>query len=245
MAWLWQIDDFKLGCGIDPSLDNIYYDHERSSRYENDDERYEAAVYYYSSAAEEGSPHAQHRLGVKHYYGEGVSEDNAQAAKWFLRAAKQDYPPAMFMAAHCYEQGIGVHQDSAKAADWYRRVTMHSALWYREAAVYGHAPAQLDLGRKLLDGSEGIPQDYTWAYGWLNLAASQFSASEQVYRDKAVDMRDRAASLLTSRQLARAQRWAHQWRVGVGEYPGRPCEGLVTNWENQEIISRLNQGPLD
>ena len=72
-------------------------------------------------------------------------------------------------------------RDSAQAAGWYGR-----------AAEQGNAHAQLSLGRMYLDG-EGVPQDYTRAYGWLNLAASRFPASEQSSRDEAVEMRDLAA----------------------------------------------------
>ena len=86
--------------------------------------------------------------------------------------------------------------------------------WYRRAAEQGDADAQYNLGLKYLDG-EGVPQDYARAYGWLNLAASRFPASEQDRRDEAVEMRDQAASLLTPAGLARAQRWAREWRPGT------------------------------
>ena len=83
-------------------------------------------------------------------------------------------------------------------------------MWYRRAAEQGDASAQFQLGLKYLDG-EGVPQDYARAYGWLNLAAARFPASEQSARDEAVEMRDEAASLLTPAALARAQRWAREW----------------------------------
>ena len=120
------------------------------------------------------------------------------------------------MVAEFYANGVGVPEDDAEAEKWYRRAAKQDANWYREAALFGHAPAQFDLGCRYLDGSEGVPQDYTRAYSWLNLAASRFSTSEQTRRNEAVEMRDRAKSLLTPRQLAQAQQWARQWEPGRG-----------------------------
>ena len=49
------------------------------------------------------------------------------------------------MVARCYDNGVGVPEDAAEAEKWYRRAAKQDADWYREAALFGHAPAQFDL----------------------------------------------------------------------------------------------------
>ena len=69
-------------------------------------------------------------------------------------------------------------------------------------AEQGIAGAQYKLGLIYVNG-DGVPQDYSHAHMWLNIAASQ------AYAFAAVD-RDVAASLMTPDQISEARTMARQ-----------------------------------
>ena len=96
-----------------------------------------------------------------------------------------------------YGNGRGVPQDDAEAARWYRL-----------AADQGDADAQFLLGVRYANG-EGVPQDYVESHMWFNLSAAQSSGDD---RDKSVKGRDSVAELMTSEQIAEAQRRAREWK---------------------------------
>ena len=58
---------------------------------------------------------------------------------------------------------------------------------------------------------KGVPQDYTVAHKWLTPAASRYPASEATLRDKAANLREAIATLMTPAQIAEAQRLAREW----------------------------------
>ncbi|GEP56173.1 hypothetical protein RSO01_33390 [Reyranella soli] len=68
----------------------------------------------------------------------------------------------------------------------------------------GDPACQSMLGLLYFRG-QGVPQDYVLAHKWLNLAAS---AAEP----DAVGWRDQIASMMTSQQIAEAQRLARDWK---------------------------------
>ncbi len=76
--------------------------------------------------------------------------------------------------------------------------------WYRQAAEQGDRKAQYRLAGMYREG-KGIPKDYVQAHMWYNLAAAtwHFGAQED---------RDALAELMTSEQIAEAQRLAREWR---------------------------------
>jgi len=81
-------------------------------------------------------------------------------------------------------------------------------MWFRKAADRGNAPAQYSLGLMYAKG-QGVPQDFTQAHTWFNLAASHAEAAGT--RDAAVEARDLAAAKMTPSQIAEAQRLAREW----------------------------------
>jgi len=85
---------------------------------------------------------AQHNLGLCYFEGEGVPQDNEQAAAWFvkrpIRATGMRKEPCS-----CYSEGVGVQQDNEQAA-----------AWYRKAADQGDADAQRNLGSCYSEGEE-------------------------------------------------------------------------------------------
>lgn len=99
-----------------------------------------------------------------------------------------------------YETGAGgVRQDYAEAAKWYRL-----------CAETGYDSCQLHLGM-LYSRGKGVPQDFSLAHMWFNLAAGQGGTL-------AVELRDRLAASMPPSQIAEAQKLAREWRPG-GEAP--------------------------
>ena len=82
-------------------------------------------------AGERGDAGAQFLLGNRYDHGQGVPEDDAEAARWFLSAAQQGHAIAQYYLGYMYAQGDGIPRDNARA--------MH---WYRLAAERGHAGAK-------------------------------------------------------------------------------------------------------
>ena len=71
-------------------------------------------------SAEQGDTLAQYNLGLKYQNGQGVSEDQQEAFKWYELAAKQGHPQAQANLGWMYEKGQGTPQDYQKALQWYR-----------------------------------------------------------------------------------------------------------------------------
>ena len=86
-------------------------------------------------AAEQGDTAAQRWLGLMYVGGEGVAQDEKQAAAWFRKAAEQGDASAQYNLGVMYEQGKGVAQDYKQAV-----------AWYRKAAEQGYASAHTISG---------------------------------------------------------------------------------------------------
>jgi TPR repeat protein len=107
-------------------------------------------------------------------------------------AAEQGHARAQFNLGVTYAKGRGVPQDDKQAVKWFRL-----------AADQGHAKAQYNLAL-MYDNGEGVPQDYVQAHMWLNLAAANGD-------ENAKENRDIAAGLMTSEEIAEAQKLAREW----------------------------------
>lgn len=95
-----------------------------------------------------------------------------------------------------YVNGRGVPQDYAEAVKWYRL-----------AAEQGDADAMNLLGGMYGTG-KGVPQDYAEAHKWHNLAASRSTGD---LHERASELRDSVAQMMTPAQIAEAQRLAREW----------------------------------
>ena len=133
------------------------------------------------------------------YVGEGVTDADAEAARWFRRAAEQGHADAQNLLGYIYRTGQGVPHSDAEAVRWYRL-----------AAEQGYARAQFNLGNMYVDG-RGVLQDYVQAHKWLNLAASQENPGVgNVVEHRSA--RDAVAGQMTASQVAEAQRLAREWQ---------------------------------
>lgn len=141
------------------------------------------------SLAAQGNSMAQYNLGFMYSNGEGVTKNDAKAARWYRLAAEQGNVPAQYNLGMMYYSGVGVLQNYIEAARWLRM-----------SAEQGVAAAQGMLGWMYYDG-KGVPQNYVIAYMWSNLAAAQ---------DGQGGLRDAVAKSMTREDLARAQQMSQE-----------------------------------
>ncbi len=144
-------------------------------------------------AADMGISRAQYNLGVTYSEGLVVTQDYAEAVRWFHKAADQGYAAAQHILGTMYYFGKGVPQTYAEAMKWYLM-----------AADQDDAIAQKNLGNMYLKGL-GVPQDFVQAHMWYNLAAAQGQKDTG-------DLRDSLAEQMTPAQIAEAQKLAREWK---------------------------------
>ena len=119
------------------------------------------------AAAMKGDVPAQFNLGLIYGNGIGVSQDYAEAAKWFRMAAEQGHARAQYGLGVMYAEGLGVTKDGAEAAKW-----------FRPSAEKGDARGEFGLGMAYAEGI-GLPKDDVEAAKWLLKSAKQGDASAQ------------------------------------------------------------------
>jgi uncharacterized protein len=152
------------------------------------------------TAAEAGDIHAQWKLGMMYYHGDGAPQNYGEARKWFRKAAEHGEPWAQLALGLIYYKGHGVQKDYAEALKWYQKTAeqgqvpgqvaqykignMHyfgegvlqdyalAAKWFRRAAEQGNAQAQFSLGF-MCDKGLGVPRNLGEAMKWYREAASQ------------------------------------------------------------------------
>ena len=162
--------------------------------------------------AEQGDAAAQAAVGDLYLGGEGVSQDAAEAARWYRLAAEQGDASGQYGLAYLHAVGQGVPLDEDESARLMRlaadqrevRAQYAVALLYanRLAADQGEPLAQYDLGVMYAQGT-GVRQNDAKAYLWLSLAASRMVGDE---RDRAVRMRDEIGRRMPSGRRAAATR---------------------------------------
>ena len=181
--------------------------------------------------AEQGYPDAQFALGVMHWEGRSVEQDDGEAARWFRLAADQGEADGQTALGDAYWDGRGVPQDDREAVRWFRLAAeqgnafsqtqlgivywegrgaaqddREAVQWFRQGAEGGNSVATSWLALAYSEG-RGVLQDFVFAHAWANLAASRLSGDMRV---SSVEMRDEAAKRLTSEELDAAQRLAEQ-----------------------------------
>ena len=141
--------------------------------------------------AEDGNELAQFELGHMYENGRGVTQDYAEAMKWYRLAADQGYAKAQNNLGYMYRRGEGVSQDNAEAVKWYRL-----------AAEQGNVSAQNNLG-VMYENGLGVLQDNVMAHMWYNIASANGV-------EKAGEWRDKRAGLMTSADISKAQAMARE-----------------------------------
>lgn len=137
-------------------LGRIYFEEEQKMNMKE-------AARWFRKGAEQGTTFAQRMYGICCFEGYGVTQDRAEAVKWFLKAAEQFIPDseAEYMLGVCYRDGLGIEQDRAEAAKWFRKGAGHTD----DYNAYG-------LGVCYMEGY-GVEQDMKEAVKWFLKAAEQ------------------------------------------------------------------------
>jgi TPR repeat protein len=76
-------------------------------------------AFLYRKAATQGNGEAQKLLGGMYAFGDGVPQDDAQAAMWLRKAAEQGDAEAQFEVGTMYFAGRGVPQDFVQTHMWF------------------------------------------------------------------------------------------------------------------------------
>ena len=77
------------------------------------------ALYWFDRAAKQGSPDAYNAVGELYLGHSDVSEDVAEARRFFLIGATLDHAGAMYNLGLIYLAGRGVTQDEIQAYKWF------------------------------------------------------------------------------------------------------------------------------
>ena len=199
---------------------------------------YPTAIPIYRSLAEKGDVSAQMRLGFFYESGAGLKRDWVESAKLFSKAAGAGDESAVFLGRYwrhrertstppiIYElvekvakSGFAVAQFSLgvmnypigdPSFDAAKGNPAQALVWYRRAAEQGDIGAQVALGLAYAQGI-GVVQDYIEADKWFNIAASRAKSADEL-ADIATH-HHKLAHVMTSSQLAEAQKLAREWRA--------------------------------
>ncbi len=125
------------------------------------------ALPLYLQLAEQGNVDAQFYTGMIYAMGQGVAEDDKQAADWFGKAAEHGHREAQTKLGFMYATGKGVAQNFSSAIDWFYK-----------AAERGDSTAQYNLGLIYAEG-QGVAKDKNLAFSWYSKAAVQGDARAQ------------------------------------------------------------------
>ncbi len=106
-------------------------------------------------------PYAQYYLGVMFSKGQGVEQDDKEAAQWYLKASKQGVKEAQYRLGKLYAEGKGVPQDYEAAYAWYK-VATHLGHKKSKLAL---DPTREKLSDEQLAAAQQLADDYIEKYG--------------------------------------------------------------------------------
>ena len=180
-------------------------------------------------AAASGDARAQFEIGAIYTEGRAVTQDYAEAGKWYERSAAQGFVPSQYRLGNLYEAGQGVEKDIEVAKLWYQRaaeagnrMAMHNlaalyaggllgeqqfetaAEWFAQAAAKGMTDSQFNLGMLYARGL-GVDQDFVQSYKWFSLAARNGDKD-------AAQARDDMAKSLTAEQVSTVNAEVAGWK---------------------------------
>lgn len=80
---------------------------------------YKTAFDKWKPLAEKGYANVQHNLGLMYSMGQGVTQDDKEAVKWYRLSADQGQTFAQYNLGVLYGNGRGVPQDLIRAYKWF------------------------------------------------------------------------------------------------------------------------------
>ena len=105
-----------------------------------------------AKAADQGNADTQYNLGLMYNNGIGVTQDYAEAMKWYRKAADQGNAKAQSNLGLMYDNGQGVTQDYVQAHMWYNLSAAKDdkiGKNNRDLLAEKMAPAQIAEAKKL------------------------------------------------------------------------------------------------
>ena len=208
-------------------------------------------VDYLWSAASDGVPEAQSKMGYCYEKGIGVAADQETAFKWYGQAAEKNYPQAMVNLGHCYQAGVGTAKDEKKAYEWYKK-----------AAEMDFAVGLFNLGIFYMTGgpvarNERIAFSYFERAAKLGFVQAQYNLAVAYEEGKGADI-NRPMAFFWYKQAARQEYPAAITGLGYCYYRGfgikqdhdRAKELFIqakdlNNDEARFALRSLKWGPLD
>lgn len=113
---------------------------------------YQTALQELQPLARQGNANAQFKLAQMYRLGEGIPQDNAEAAKWYGRAAKQGDSISQYNLGRFYAMGEGVPKDVVMAYMWFNLAAasgFESAVDNRYLVERQMSPAQISEAQSL------------------------------------------------------------------------------------------------
>ena len=101
--------------------------------------------------ADQGDAEAQYKLGLIYRNGQGVPQDNKEAARWYGLAADQGYALGQYNLGLMYAKGRGVPQDYIQAYMWYNLAATNRRGDLRLLAVKGRNQAAKEMTPEDID----------------------------------------------------------------------------------------------
>ena len=183
--------------------------------------------------AEKMDTKAQTLIGILYYYGNGVPEDYAEAARWYSRAAVYGRgDQAQANLGDMYWKGQGVTRDYAEALKLWRRAAGKgrtipmaniglfyaqgtgvakdmcvASSWWRNAAALDGGVAQNNLSL-MFERGDHVPQDNVQALVWATLALKHMEPGQDVVVSQAAARRNTLLKRMTASQVAQAEKIA-------------------------------------
>ncbi len=118
------------------------------------------AINQLQAKAQQGDPVAQLGLGKAYEDGNGISQSDKKALKWYLTAAEEGNATAQNRVGLMFGAGRGVEKDKAEAAKWFRKAAKQEA-----------PKAMFSLGTVYYNG-DGVGIDDVASYAWFLLSQS-------------------------------------------------------------------------
>lgn len=121
--------------------------------------------------ANSGDAIAQHELGLRLLFGDGIAVDTAAAVKWIRKAALQNLSAAQYNYGLMLLNGISVEWNPFEAFKF-----------FRNAAIQNFAPAQYILGIIYTDNLI-VSRDLRQAYYWISKSkVNEYAVDEEVLK---------------------------------------------------------------
>jgi TPR repeat protein len=204
--------------------------------------------------AEHGDAAAALSLAHMNYYGQGVPQNYAEAARWYRSAADLGNAKSQFSLGYIYYYGQGVPQDYSEAVRRFRiaaeqgdvqaqvraRVFLAVTSYYGQGTpqnyVEGNWLAQSGLGSMYFYG-QGVPHDYVEATVWYRKAADQGYAKAQY------DLGTMYYSgLRVPQDRAEANRWFHKAAAQNNKDAKRALSVGLQTWGKLSVLGELAGG---